>query len=117
MCNIPGRKICVVWWPLDLEDQIHITHINLDLVVLVEEDPGEMVSGRRIFAIILVADGCFCSRCVLKYDLSSLVECDAEVLTAEPTAPFAQEHIVDLWIASEHITFLEGLRLTDEVQL
>ncbi len=90
--------------PLDLEDQIIFTHFNLDVLVCVEEDPGELASKRRLFAVVI--DLRYFSRCILEYNLSSLVECDAEVLTAEPGTAFAQEDIADLWITSEHKTFL-----------
>ena len=44
-------------------------------------------------------------------NLSSFVECDAEILTAESGTSLAQENVVDLWITSKYRVFLEVLRL------
>ena len=112
MCLIL-RLVNSIVRPLDLEDQI--THCDFDILVCVEEDPGEMISARRVLSIVI--DLGFYSRYIFEYDLSSLVECDAEVSTAESGTSLAQEDIADLWITSEHKAFLEVLRLVFKGQL
>ena len=113
MCLILSQTKFAVFWPPDLEDQI--THCYLDILVCGEEDPGELVSARRVFAVVV--DKRFFSRCILEYNLPSLVECNAELSTAEPGTSLAQEDIADLWITSEHKAFLEVLRLVVKGQL
>ena len=116
MCLILGPTRIAVFWPLDLEDQIiFITDRDFDILVCDEEDPGELGSKRRVLAIVI--DLCFFSRFILEYDLSSLVECDAEMLTAESGTSLAQEDIADSWITSEHKAFLEVFRLVVKGQL
>lgn len=81
MCLILS-PVSSVFRPLDLEDQIiFFTQCDFDILVCVEEDPGELVSARRVLAVVI--DLCFFSRRILEYNLSSFVECDAELLTAE----------------------------------
>ena len=81
MCLILSSAIIMVR-PLDLEDQIvFFTQCDFDVLVCVEEDPGELGSTRRVLAIVI--DLCFFSRCILEYNLSSFAECDAKLLTAE----------------------------------
>ena len=115
MCLILS-PVSSVFRPLDLEEQIiFITDRDFDILVCVEEDPGELGSTRRVLAIVI--NLCFFSRFILEYNFSSLVECDAEMLTAESGSSLAQEDITDSWITSEHKAFLEVLRLVVKGQL
>jgi hypothetical protein len=60
----------------------------------VEEDLGELISKRRVLAVII--NSYFFSRYILEYNLSSLVESNTELLIIKPGTAFAQEDIVDL---------------------
>ena len=54
MCLILGPTRIAVFWPLDLEDQIiFFTQCDFDILVCVEEDPGELVSARRVLAVLI----------------------------------------------------------------
>ena len=102
--------------PLDLEDQIiFFTQCDFDILVCAEEDPSELVSKMRGLAIVI--NLYFFSSFILEYILSSFVECDAELLSAESGTSLAQEDIADSWITSEHKAFLEVLRLVLKGQL
>ena len=115
MCLILSSAIIMVRL-LDLEDQIvFFTQCDFDVLVCVEEDLDKLGSTRRVLAIII--DLYFFSRCILKYNLSSFVECDAKLLIAESGTSLAQEDIADSWITSEHKAFLEVLRLVVKGQL
>ena len=115
MCLILS-PVSSVFRPLDLEDQIiFFTQCDFDVLVCVEQDPGELISKMRVLAIII--NLCFFSRYILEYNFSSLVECDAELLTAESGTSLAQEDIADSWITSEHKAFLEVLWLVVKGQL
>lgn len=80
-----GQTLCADFRPANIEFQA--VHFNLDVTVFLEKDPGEMIPRRDGFAPVV--DGCFCSSCILEHDLSSVVECDAEMLTAEAGTPSA----------------------------
>ena len=109
MCFILSPAIIVVR-PLDLEDQIILfTQCDFDILVCVEENSGELVSTRRVFAVVV--NKRFFSRCILEYNLPSLVECNTELSIAESDTSLAQEDIADLWITSEHKAFVKILRL------
>ncbi len=95
MCLILGPTRIAVFWPLDLEDQIFFfTHCDFDILVYAEENPSELISKMRILAIVI--DLCFFLRCIIEYNLSSLVESDAELLIAEFDTSLAQKDIADL---------------------
>ncbi len=65
MCLILSRTIFAIFGPLDPEDQVFFfTHRDFDILVCVEEDPGELVSRRRVLAIVI--NLCFFSRCILE---------------------------------------------------
>ena len=116
MCLILSQTKFAVFWPLDLEDQIFFfTQCNFDVLVCVEEDPSELISKMRGLAIVI--NLYFFSRFILEYNLSSFVEYDAELLTAESGTSLAQKDIADSWITSEHKAFLEVLWLVVKGQL
>ena len=82
MCLVLSSAVIVVR-PLDLENQI-FTRCDLDILVCVEEDPGELVSARRVLAVVIDL-----YLCTLEYDLSSLIKYDTELSTAEPSTSLA----------------------------
>ena len=116
MCLMLSKTKFAIFRPLNLEDQIiFFTHSDFDVLVCVKEDPSELISRRRVLAIVI--NLCFFSRCILEYNLSSLVECDAELLTAESGTSLTQEDIANLWITFKHKAFLEVLRFVVKGQL
>lgn len=81
MCFI-FNLINFVFRLLDLEDQIiSITYCDLDILIYIEKDLGELVSVKRVFVIII--DLYFFSRYILEYNLFSLVKYDAKMLTTK----------------------------------
>ena len=93
MCFILSPAIIVVR-PLDLEDQIiFFTQCDFDILVCVEENPGELISTRRVFAAVV--NKRFFSRCILN-NLSSLVKCNTELSTADSDTSLAQKDVANL---------------------
>lgn len=81
--------------PLDLENQIiFFTHCDFDIFIYIKDDLSELISVRRVLAIVI--DLCFFLRCILEYDLFSLVKYNIELLIAEFDISLAQENITNL---------------------
>lgn len=107
MCLILSPTGFAVLWPLDLENQLVILSFvqrKLDVLVSVEEDPGELVSPRRF--LVVIGDTDYILRDILQDDLSSQVKCNQEVLTSEPGSPRIEQDITCFEIGSKHEAFL-----------
>ena len=92
MCYILSQTKFAIFRPLDLEDQI--TYCYLNILIYIEENPGELMSARRILAVVI--NLYFFSIYILEYNLFSLVECNIKLLITKFDTSLAQKDIADL---------------------